>query len=47
MAGRAAESGSQATVTANAPANTFMTFHPGALRYYREAGLAIPAALAP
>ncbi len=36
-----------ATISANAPANTFMTFHPGALRYYREAGVAIPAALAP
>ncbi len=36
-----------ATVTANASANTFMTFHPGALRYYREAGVAIPAALGP
>jgi uncharacterized protein len=37
----------RATVSANATANTFMTFHPGALRYYREAGIAIPPALAP
>jgi TRAP transporter TAXI family solute receptor len=37
----------KATIGANAAANTFMTFHPGALRYYREAGIAIPSALAP
>ncbi len=37
----------KATIAANAPANTFMTFHPGALRYYREAGVTIPSALAP
>jgi TRAP transporter TAXI family solute receptor len=37
----------KATIGANATANTFMTFHPGALRYYREAGISIPPALAP
>lgn len=37
----------KATLSANAGANTFMPFHPGALRYYREAGINIPAALAP
>ena len=37
----------KATVPANATANTFMTFHPGALRYYREAGIPLAAALAP
>jgi TRAP transporter TAXI family solute receptor len=36
-----------ATVTKNATANTFMTFHPGAVRYYREVGVALPAELAP
>ncbi|WP_133768273.1 TAXI family TRAP transporter solute-binding subunit [Enterovirga rhinocerotis] len=35
------------TKAADAAANTFLTFHPGAARYYREAGVAIPAALAP
>ncbi len=37
----------RASIDANAAANTFMTFHPGALRYYREAGVAIAPALAP
>jgi len=36
-----------ATVTKNATANTFMTFHPGAVRYYREVGVTLPAELAP
>ena len=31
----------------NAGANTFMPFHPGAVRYYREAGVALRADLAP
>jgi TRAP-type uncharacterized transport system substrate-binding protein len=26
--------------------DTFLPFHPGAVRYYREIGVAIPAALA-
>ena len=34
----------KATVSTNAVANTFMPFHPGALRYYREAGVTIPPA---
>ena len=36
-----------ATVTRNATANTFLPFHPGATRYYREKGVALPAALTP
>ncbi|HYF07301.1 MAG TPA: TAXI family TRAP transporter solute-binding subunit [Acetobacteraceae bacterium] len=34
-----------ATIAANATANTFLPFHPGAARHYREAGIALPAAL--
>ena len=34
-----------ATTAANAAANGFLPFHPGAARYYREAGIALPAAL--
>lgn len=34
-----------ATTAANAVANSFLPFHPGAARYYREAGIALPAAL--
>lgn len=30
-----------ATASANVPANTFMTFHPGALRFYDEAGVPV------
>jgi TRAP transporter TAXI family solute receptor len=30
------------TVAANATKNTFLPFHPGAVRYYRERGIAIP-----
>jgi hypothetical protein len=30
----------------NVSANTFMPFHPGAVRYYREAGVTLPAGLA-
>ena len=34
------------TVPANAKANTFLTFHPGAVRYFKEKGIALnPAAL--
>ena len=42
-----AHAAANATVTKNATANTFMTFHPGAVRYYREVGVALPAELAP
>jgi TRAP-type uncharacterized transport system substrate-binding protein len=31
----------------NASKNTFMTFHPGAVRYYEEKGVAIPDNLKP
>jgi hypothetical protein len=34
------------TVAANADRDTFLPFHPGAVRYYREIGVEIPAALA-
>lgn len=36
-----------ATVTRNAAANTFLPFHPGAARYYREKGLALRPDLLP
>ena len=36
-----------ATVTRNAAANTFLPFHPGAVRYYRENGVALKAELVP
>src|SRR5262249_46334109 len=35
------------TVPQNVVKNTFLPFHPGAVRYYREIGLNIPDALAP
>lgn len=35
------------TAAANATTNSFLPFHPGAVRYYREQGIAIPPALAP
>jgi uncharacterized protein len=34
------------TLAQNALKNTFLPFHPGAVRYYREIGVAIPEALA-
>jgi len=34
-----------ASTAANAVANGFLPFHPGAARYYREAGIGLPAAL--
>jgi len=34
------------SVVANLNRNIFIPFHPGALRYYREIGVEIPAALA-
>jgi TRAP transporter TAXI family solute receptor len=36
-----------ATVTKNAIADSFLPFHPGAARYYREHGLDLPKALLP
>jgi TRAP-type uncharacterized transport system substrate-binding protein len=35
------------TLPQNADKNTFMPFHPGAVRYYREIGIRIPDELAP
>ena len=34
------------TVAQNVVKNTFLPFHPGAVRYYREIGITIPDALA-
>jgi TRAP transporter TAXI family solute receptor len=34
------------TIAANVDRDTFLPFHPGAVRYYREIGVDIPAALA-
>jgi len=35
------------TVPQNADKNTFLPFHPGAVRYYREIGISIPDSLIP
>ena len=35
------------TIPQNAVKDTFLPFHPGAVRYYREIGIKIPEALAP
>jgi TRAP transporter TAXI family solute receptor len=35
------------TIAANAKANTFLPFHPGAVRYYKEKGIQLPAATMP
>ena len=35
------------TLPQNVDKNTFLPFHPGAVRYYREIGINIPDALAP
>ena len=35
------------TIPQNAVKNTFLPFHPGAVRYYREVGIKIPDALVP
>lgn len=35
------------TIAANAKANTFLPFHPGAVRYYKEKGIQLPAATIP
>jgi uncharacterized protein len=34
------------TLPANVDRDTFLPFHPGAMRYYREIGVDIPATLA-
>jgi uncharacterized protein len=39
--------GASETIPRNADKNTFLPFHPGAVRYYREIGINIPDALAP
>jgi uncharacterized protein len=35
------------TVPRNVVKNTFLPFHPGAVRYYREIGISIPDSLVP
>ena len=40
-------SGASETVPRNADKNTFLPFHPGAVRYYREIGINIPDSLVP
>jgi len=35
------------TLPQNVDKNTFLPFHPGAVRYYREIGIKIPESLAP
>ena len=35
------------TLPQNVDKNTFLPFHPGAVRYYREIGIKIPDALVP
>ena len=35
------------TLPQNVVKNTFLPFHPGAVRYYREVGIKIPDALVP
>ena len=35
------------TIPQNAVNNTFLPFHPGAVRYYREIGISIPESLVP
>jgi TRAP transporter TAXI family solute receptor len=42
-----AHSAARETIPQNADKNTFMPFHPGAVRYYREIGIKIPDELAP
>jgi len=37
----------QETVAANVGRDTFLPLHPGAVRYYREIGLDLPAVLVP
>ncbi len=42
----AAQASARESVVANLTRNTFIPYHPGAVRYYREIGAEIPAALA-
>src|SRR6267378_3558056 len=41
-----AQASARESVMANLNRNTFIPYHPGATRYYREIGVEIPAALA-
>jgi TRAP-type uncharacterized transport system substrate-binding protein len=43
----AAYPAASATLARNAVANSFLPFHPGAARYYRERGVALPKQLMP
>jgi TRAP-type uncharacterized transport system substrate-binding protein len=42
-----ATSAASDTVPKNVAKDTFLPFHPGAVRYYREIGIKIPDELAP
>ena len=42
-----ASSAASETIPQNVVKNTFLPFHPGAVRYYREIGIKIPDALVP
>lgn len=42
-----AHSAASETIPQNVVKNTFLPFHPGAIRYYREIGIKIPEALVP
>ncbi|MDZ5695963.1 TAXI family TRAP transporter solute-binding subunit [Chelativorans sp. M5D2P16] len=44
---RSIHASAKETVPENVDKNTFMTFHPGAVRYYEEAGVTIPDELKP
>jgi uncharacterized protein len=42
-----AHSAASETLPQNVVKNTFLPFHPGAVRYYREIGMSIPDSLVP
>ena len=42
-----AHSAASETLPQNVDKNTFLPFHPGAVRYYREIGISIPDSLVP
>jgi TRAP transporter TAXI family solute receptor len=42
-----AHSAARETIPQNVERNTFLPFHPGAIRYYREIGIKIPESLIP
>jgi len=42
-----AHSAGKETLPANVTRDTFLPLHPGAARYYREIGVALPAGLVP